>query len=401
MEIYKLGQILNLEKGKSKYNAKYVSQNIGIYNLYSSKTKDQGIFGKINSYDFNGEYILITTHGAYAGTVKYVNEKFSTTSNCFILKVNENIVKTKFLSYLLLLQEKTFNDMAIGSAYGYLKNYNINDFEVNLPNLKIQSAIIKIIEPKEDLFFRHKNLVRIDSEENTKKDLSILIKIIEPLEKQINAFDELILSEQKSLQHYLNYFLNKLASINPSIFKNYKLGEIAKILSGKTPSTAKKELWKKEIPFFGPGDLDNMVPKRFITFNEKMIKRSGTILFSSAATIGKVGILDNLSWFNQQITSIEANNNYVMDKFLFFLLKKISSKIKFENSSGTIFPTIKKKYFENFTLEIPNLKTQSAILGIIEPLHKKINLLKQKKKLLEKRFIYYQNHLIKEKIKDE
>ncbi|MDZ7293785.1 restriction endonuclease subunit S, partial [Mycoplasmopsis pulmonis] len=84
---YKLGQILNLEKGKSKYNAKYVSQNIGIYNLYSSKTKDQGIFGKINSYDFNGEYILITTHGAYAGTVKYVNEKFSTTSNCFILKV--------------------------------------------------------------------------------------------------------------------------------------------------------------------------------------------------------------------------------------------------------------------------------------------------------------------------
>ncbi|VEU68447.1 restriction endonuclease subunit S [Mycoplasmopsis pulmonis] len=309
MEIYKLGQILNLEKGKSKYNAKYVSQNIGIYNLYSSKTKDQGIFGKINSYDFNGEYILITTHGAYAGTVKYVNEKFSTTSNCFILKVNENIVKTKFLSYLLLLQEKTFNDMAIGSAYGYLKNYNINDFEVNLPNLKIQSAIIKIIEP---------------------------------LEKQINAFDELIFSEQKSLQHYLNYFLNKLASINPSIFKNYKLGEIAKILSGKTPSTAKKELWKKEIPFFGPGDLDNMVPKRFITFNEKMIKRSGTILFSSTATIGKVGILDNLSWFNQQITSIEANNNYVMDKFLFFLLKKISSKIKFENSSGTIFPIIKK-----------------------------------------------------------
>ncbi|MDZ7293057.1 restriction endonuclease subunit S [Mycoplasmopsis pulmonis] len=158
MAIYKLGQILNLEKGKSKYNAKYVSQNIGIYNLYSSKTKDQGIFGKINSYDFNGEYILITTHGAYAGTVKYVNEKFSTTSNCFILKVNENIVKTKFLSYLLLLQEKTFNDMAIGSAYGYLKNYNINDFEVNLPNLKTQSAIINIIEPLEKLFFNVKNL---------------------------------------------------------------------------------------------------------------------------------------------------------------------------------------------------------------------------------------------------
>nr|AAC78317.1 restriction-modification enzyme MpuUIV S subunit [Mycoplasmopsis pulmonis] len=398
MEIYKLGQILNLEKGKSKYNAKYVSQNIGIYNLYSSKTKDQGIFGKINSYDFNGEYILITTHGAYAGTVKYVNEKFSTTSNCFILKVDENIAKTKFLSYLLLLQEKTFNDMAIGSAYGYLKNYNINDFEVNLPNLKTQSAIIKIIEPKEDLFFRHKNLVRIDSEENTKKDLSILIKIIEPLEKQINAFDELILSEQKSLQHYLNYFLNKLASINPSIFKNYKLGQILNLEKGKSKYNAKYV--SQNIGIYNLYSSKTRDQGIFGKINSYDFNGEYILITTHGAYAGTVKYVNEKFSTTSNCFILKVNENIVKTKFLSYLLL-LQEKTFNDMAIGSAYGYLKNYNINDFEVNLPNLKIQSAILGIIEPLHKKINLLKQKKKLLEKRSIYCQNHLIKEKIKDE
>ncbi|VEU68443.1 restriction endonuclease subunit S [Mycoplasmopsis pulmonis] len=331
MEIYKLGQILNLEKGKSKYNAKYVSQNIGIYNLYSSKTKDQGIFGKINSYDFNGEYILITTHGAYAGTVKYVNEKFSTTSNCFILKVNENIVKTKFLSYLLLLQEKTFNDMAIGSAYGYLKNYNINDFEVNLPNLKIQSAIIKIIEP---------------------------------LEKQINAFDELIFSEQKSLQHYLNYFLNKLASINPSIFKNYKLGDITKIVSGN-PKFTKSYIEKNEgvYPVISSSSFNNGVYGYINTFDYEK-----GITISKDGSVGNIFYQSNCFSINASAMLIQPVENMILEKYLFYLLRSKEKNIK-QVFSGSVIKHIYPRDIVKIKVDLPTLKTQSAILGINEHFH--------------------------------
>nr|AAC78320.1 restriction-modification enzyme MpuUVIII S subunit [Mycoplasmopsis pulmonis] len=365
MEIYKLGQILNLEKGKSKYNAKYVSQNIGIYNLYSSKTKDQGIFGKINSYDFNGEYILITTHGAYAGTVKYVNEKFSTTSNCFILKVDENIAKTKFLSYLLLLQEKTFNDMAIGSAYGYLKNYNINDFEVNLPNLKTQSAIIKIIEP---------------------------------LEKQINAFDELILSEQKSLQHYLNYFLNKLASINPSIFKNYKLGQILNLEKGKSKYNAKYV--SQNIGIYNLYSSKTRDQGIFGKINSYDFNGEYILITTHGAYAGTVKYVNEKFSTTSNCFILKVNENIVKTKFLSYLLL-LQEKTFNDMAIGSAYGYLKNYNINDFEVNLPNLKIQSAILGIIEPLHKKINLLKQKKKLLEKRSIYCQNHLIKEKIKDE
>ncbi len=35
----------------------------------------------------------------------------------------------------------------------------------------------------------------------------------------------------------------------------YKLGDISIIKNGTTPSTKDKNLWLKEIPFFGPSDF--------------------------------------------------------------------------------------------------------------------------------------------------
>ena len=39
--------------------------------VYSSQTTNQGIFGFLNTYDFDGEYVTWTTDGANAGTVFY------------------------------------------------------------------------------------------------------------------------------------------------------------------------------------------------------------------------------------------------------------------------------------------------------------------------------------------
>ncbi len=109
----------------------------------------------------------------------------------------------------------------------------------------------------------------------------------------------------------------------------YKLGDISIIKNGTTPSTKDKNLWLKEIPFFGPSDLKNMETKRYITKNKNKLKRSGTTLISSTATIGNVGLLKVESWFNQQITSIEPNNNFLLDKYLnIIIFLKIQKKLK-------------------------------------------------------------------------
>ncbi|VEU59119.1 restriction endonuclease subunit S [Mesomycoplasma neurolyticum] len=143
--IYKLSKLVEFLKGKNIKQSETLKD--GKFNVYSSKTKDNGIFGKLNTFIFDGEYILITSHGAYAGTVIYVNEKFSTTSNCFVLKPDNSIVNTKFLFYLLKMKQPDLNTIAKGSAQGFLSNNDLSYFDINIPSLETQNLLISIIEP--------------------------------------------------------------------------------------------------------------------------------------------------------------------------------------------------------------------------------------------------------------
>ena len=50
-------------------NQQYIENHKGPYPVYSSQTTNDGIFGSIDTFDFDGEYITWTTDGAKAGTV--------------------------------------------------------------------------------------------------------------------------------------------------------------------------------------------------------------------------------------------------------------------------------------------------------------------------------------------
>ena len=65
----KLGNIFNLSRGII-INKEYIIENSGIYPVYSSQTENDGIFGCIDTYMFDGEYLTWTTDG-YAGNVFY------------------------------------------------------------------------------------------------------------------------------------------------------------------------------------------------------------------------------------------------------------------------------------------------------------------------------------------
>ena len=74
-----LGEVAKLNRGRVMSKV-YLSENFGEYPVYSSQTANNGEIGKINTYDFSGEYVSWTTDGANAGTVFYRNGKFSLTN---------------------------------------------------------------------------------------------------------------------------------------------------------------------------------------------------------------------------------------------------------------------------------------------------------------------------------
>jgi len=122
----------------------YLKTNAGEYPVYSSQTADDGVFGRINTYDYDGEYITWTTDGANAGSIFYRNGKFSITNVCGLLKVKVSDVNTKFLAYILATVSKKYVSSGMGNPK--LMSNVMANVKVQIPSVDEQNRIVGILD---------------------------------------------------------------------------------------------------------------------------------------------------------------------------------------------------------------------------------------------------------------
>ncbi|AWW50858.1 N-6 DNA methylase [Wolbachia endosymbiont of Folsomia candida] len=109
---FKLSEICTLSAGNAKLQKSYLEENKGTYPVYSANTKQNGIFGYINTFDHDNECIQITTNGVYAGTVFYREKhKFSINSDARIYIPRDENIDCLYLSFKLqeILNKNNFN----------------------------------------------------------------------------------------------------------------------------------------------------------------------------------------------------------------------------------------------------------------------------------------------------
>ena len=107
-EVSKIDSIGVLGRGRV-ISQKEIANHPGNFPVFSSQSKNQGIFGYLDTYDFEGEYVTWTTDGAYAGTVFYRNGRFSCTNVCGTIKAkDEHLVDMQFLSYSISTRTKRY-----------------------------------------------------------------------------------------------------------------------------------------------------------------------------------------------------------------------------------------------------------------------------------------------------
>jgi type I restriction enzyme, S subunit len=127
----------------------YLNTYAGEYPVYSSQTADEGVFGRIKTYDYDGEYITWTTDGANAGSIFYRNGKFSITNVCGLLKVKVDNVDTKFLAYSLATVAKKYVSAGMGNPK--IMSNVMADVEVKIPPLEVQERVVTILDKFETL----------------------------------------------------------------------------------------------------------------------------------------------------------------------------------------------------------------------------------------------------------
>lgn len=146
-----LGNIATLRRGRVM-SKEYLRDNAGEYPVYSSQTANDGIIGRIRTYDFEGEYVSWTTDGANAGTVFHRFGRFSITNVCGVIVSNETYpLNLKFLFYWLSIAAKAHVTSGMGNPK--LMSHQVAKISVPIPfpndperSLEEQARIVAILD---------------------------------------------------------------------------------------------------------------------------------------------------------------------------------------------------------------------------------------------------------------
>ena len=160
-------------------------------------------------------------------------------------------------------------------------------------------------------------------------------------------------------------------------FELRRLGDVAEIIGGGTPSTKQSEFWDGEIPWLTPRDLSTFdsvyVEKGSRSITSDGLRASsakmlppGSVLFTSRAPIGYVAIARNSIATNQGFKSFVLNEGYVPE-YVFYLLKASKGEIESHASGGT-FAEISAKAIADVRLPFPPLEHQRAIANLLSSL---------------------------------
>ena len=164
-------------------------------------------------------------------------------------------------------------------------------------------------------------------------------------------------------------------------FEAKRLGDVAEIIGGGTPSTKDAGNWDGDIPWLTPKDLStfegiyidrgsrSITEQGFKTSSAKMLP-TGAVLYTSRAPIGYVAIASNPISTNQGFKSLILKDGYVPE-FVFYLLKASKSEIEAHASGGT-FAEISAKALSDVVLRFPPQVQQQAISKLLKSLDEKI-----------------------------
>ena len=174
-------------------------------------------------------------------------------------------------------------------------------------------------------------------------------------------------------------------------WKEYKLGEIIKIVGGGTPKTSECRYWNGNIPWLSVVDFNN--DRKYVYETEKHISveglnnsstkilSKGDIIISARGTVGAMAMLGKDMAFNQSCYGIQPTKLVDRD-YLFYLLFSSIQELK-HNSHGGVFDTITRDTFDTIEILLPSLKEQKRIASILSSLDDKIDLLQRENKTLE------------------
>lgn len=356
-----------------------INKNLGIYPVFSSQTENDGCFGYVNFYEFEGEYITWTTDGANAGTVFYRNGRFNCTNVCGTLKPKDsNHISTKFFAYQI--GREAFKHVAV-VGNNKLMNNVMGRIKISYPiNYLQQQKIAGILTKVDDAIQAVKNT--IEKAGRLKKSLmqNLLTGKLKP-DGTWRSDDEFYEDE-------------KFGKV-PVGWRFKKFAELGEFYGGSTPSTVEPKYWNGDICFLVPSDLSTLGENEIHLFDTKskitskgynscssVLLKPETVCVSSRATIGDCIIAKVPICTNQGFINIVCNELLLNEYLVHWIRNNKKDILKY--AAGTTFGEIGRRSFKNIRIALPEYHEQEKIADKIRHVLETIRLKQIKIQKLER-----------------
>lgn len=299
---------------------------------------------KVNKYYRND--ILISNIRPYFKKMIISDIESGCSSDILVIETISKDVNPKFLYYRLMADD--FFDYVILTSKGTKMPRGDKDaimnFELILPNIRIQNKIVAILET-------------ID------KKIKLNNQINNNLHELCN-----------------NLYFELIEQLNENNSSVYEIKDIAKCILGGTPSRAKKEYWKGNINWINSGEVNKF---RIIEASEKitelglnktsttLLPKETTVLAITGTTLGQVSRLEIEACTNQSVIGIVPNNKILNNYLYLSIINNIKDIIL--KQTGGAQQHINKNDVETHKLIIPNDYLINEFDLKVSPLLKKIS----------------------------
>lgn len=342
-EVKRLGEICTHFKSGITITSKDIHED-GLYPVYGGN----GLRGYANTFTHDGNYILIGRQGALCGNVNYVDGKNYISEHAIAVQTNENM---QWLKYKL--ENWNLNRFSESSAQPGLSVEKLVRYKLSVPTLKEQNKIADILSLWDTAIAKQTAL-------------------IENLTLRKRGLMQQLLTGKKRLKGF------------GGEWKEVRLGEMAMLVGGGTPTTKNTNYWNGNILWISSSDLKEddlrISGTRFIT--EEAIVNSTTqllptksILIVTRVGVGKVAIAEQPTCVSQDFTCLikyDAETNFLA-YYLLQLMKK-----KKNQSQGTSIKGISFDEISKIRIYLPTKIEQVAIASVLVNADKEIEIQKQK-----------------------
>lgn len=154
---------------------------------------------------------------------------------------------------------------------------------------------------------------------------------------------------------------------------SHKIGELGRVVTGKTPPSTKPEFFDGDIPFLTPSDMSDtnrdVQAERFVSDawdakQRQLLPAGSTCVVCIGATIGKVCMTNRPSHTNQQVNSIIPDKGKFDPKFVFYSMRTLGPELR-ARAAGAATPILNKSAFAEVEISAPSLATQRRIASIL------------------------------------